>query len=399
MRTGKIVLAMVSTFLTLGLIEIVLRLTIENPVQVSPATIVDAELGWRFQGNALTEVNDLHREVRIRHYTNSMGFNDAEHEMRRPQNARRILFIGDSFTDGGHVPLDSHFVKVIEGGLTADGNKWECINAGLAGYGTAQEIKMYEKIGRAFDPDIVVLGFCVDNDISDNHPRLASQPVRPYYLRKDGALVFQAMDTSAAQASPKLNLKRRHHPAVEWLYKTYFWNVKRSAMVRLRARLKESPAITSTMRRLGFWKEKEYIPWHDFVTALPADQAAAWDEAFEITAEEIELFRKTVEADGRKFFVFLIPSRIQVYEDWLKSAELFFSNFKPETLDMERPNKFLSARLFAGRIMFVDLLPEFRRHKGPSRLYFKNDGHWTAEGHRETARILLEKLKALGWTS
>ncbi|MBI4180084.1 SGNH/GDSL hydrolase family protein [bacterium] len=402
MKLSKFCLAVFSVLVTLCLIELGLRLTIQSPVQVTPPPVLDPDYGWRLPGHARIFVNDLHREVRIERWTNALGFYDNDHTETRPPGVRRILFVGDSFTDGGHVPLDQHFARRVEAlveGERLNQTQWECMAMGAAGWGTAQEIKVYEKLGRAFDPEIVILGFCIDNDLADNHPALAQISLRPVYRLVDGRLVFQPIDTAVVAGTAAMKSKQRRHWTTAWLYRTYLYTWKRAVMVQVRARLREWSPYVYVKKKLGRWKDKTYRDWNDFSVDPPPDQAALWSESIDVTIRQLADFRDRLAAENRKLLVYFIPSRIQIYDDWLKQAQTYYTNIHPDVIDLERPNRILSERLTAESVETVDLLPAFREHarSGRTRLYFKYDGHFTSEGHAEAARVIHEKLEGLGW--
>jgi lysophospholipase L1-like esterase len=101
------------------------------------------------------------REVHV----NSAGFRDREFETAKPEGWKRIVAIGDSITFGTRLDLKVTWPKRLEQMLRGKGKKVEVLNLGVGGYDTAQEIECLERIGLAFDPDYVVLGFCV-NDVA-----------------------------------------------------------------------------------------------------------------------------------------------------------------------------------------------------------------------------------------
>ena len=42
------------------------------------------------------------------------------------------------------------------------------------------------------------------------------------------------------------------------------------------------------------------------------------------------------------------------------------------------------------QISYIDLAPEFRNSS--QKLYFNKDGHWTKEGHRLAAQIIVDRM-------
>jgi lysophospholipase L1-like esterase len=131
-------------------------------------------------------------DVRI----NSHGMRDRERSEERT-GAPRVLVIGDSVTFGSGVALGDRFTDRLELLLGERlGGEVEVLNFGVGGYDTLQEVATLEDVGLRFDPDLVVVGYCV-NDLGDNSPnleyirRLRHADSRLYRLR-----VVQLLSTS-----------------------------------------------------------------------------------------------------------------------------------------------------------------------------------------------------------
>ncbi len=101
----------------------------------------------------------------------SRGFCDDEREIEKIRP--RIVLIGDSTTEAWEVDPAERPHRVLEGEL--DG-RFEVLNLGVRAYGTDQSLILLEHLGMAFEPDIVVYTFCV-NDIRDN----AKRHGKPYF--------------------------------------------------------------------------------------------------------------------------------------------------------------------------------------------------------------------------
>jgi len=90
---------------------------------------------------------------------NSKGFRDREH------STVDVLCLGDSNTLGYEVGQDDPYPAVLEreSGLTV-------LNAGVAGFGTAEALALLEHEGFKYRPKVVTLGFS-ENDLADNARR------------------------------------------------------------------------------------------------------------------------------------------------------------------------------------------------------------------------------------
>lgn len=94
---------------------------------------------------------------------------------------RKILFVGDSYTQSAEVNNAETFYSIIGDSLDV-----EVFAYGQAGYGTMQEALIIEQYLKTIKPDLIVLQVC-DNDYIDNYAPLeehSSYKVglrRPYY--------------------------------------------------------------------------------------------------------------------------------------------------------------------------------------------------------------------------
>jgi len=96
---------------------------------------------------------------------NSKGLRDREYEYAKPSGCRRILAIGDSITFGWGVDADQTYPKLLEEklNLRKDPWTWQVINAGVGNYQIADELEFLKAEGLKYDPDIIVLGYFIDD--------------------------------------------------------------------------------------------------------------------------------------------------------------------------------------------------------------------------------------------
>jgi hypothetical protein len=122
---------------------------------------------------------DVWGEARYRLITDSLGFKDAStREVPLKSTARRVLLIGDSFTEGIGQPFENTFAGLLaeEGAKRPD--RVEFLNAGVASYSPAiyyAKVKYLMEKGLRFD-EVVLLSdssdvedeassyFCIDED-------------------------------------------------------------------------------------------------------------------------------------------------------------------------------------------------------------------------------------------
>jgi len=157
-------IALLALAITLGAIEIGMRITgAGDPSQgrgrrsyVGPAEHPDLDYAPRPGARATAG----HVRVSI----NSHGFRDREYERARTPGVARIAVLGDSIAFGSGLPLQETFPKQLEALLAEAGRSTEVLNLGVFGYDVVDEVAFFEQVGAGFQPDLVILGFCI-NDV------------------------------------------------------------------------------------------------------------------------------------------------------------------------------------------------------------------------------------------
>lgn len=100
---------------------------------------------------------------------NALGFRDREYEAAKPAGIHRVLVVGDSIMQGDSasdpVPVDRVMANVMEDALnaTAGEKRYQVINTGVAGYNVVQEVAFLERRGDELDPDVIVIGACLND--------------------------------------------------------------------------------------------------------------------------------------------------------------------------------------------------------------------------------------------
>lgn len=123
-----------------------------------------AAVRFRYDGNPrgyFDENNEL------AHFTNKSGFRGGEFETSKPADTIRIAFLGDSFTFGEGVRFEHTYPEraaaLLKDDIAARDMRVESYNFGVGGYNTTQSLHALEKWGLLCRPDIVVLGFTLND--------------------------------------------------------------------------------------------------------------------------------------------------------------------------------------------------------------------------------------------
>jgi len=91
----------------------------------------------------------------IRH-TNSMGYSDMEWPLAKPNGQRRILSLGDSFTEGDGAPYDSSYVSQLRKLLNKESDNCYVMNAGICGSDPFISFVNYRDRLQKYQPDLIL---------------------------------------------------------------------------------------------------------------------------------------------------------------------------------------------------------------------------------------------------
>jgi len=137
-----------------------------SPPYIMPRWVENSSYGIRKQ---LSNIRGFIVTPQYRHRfsTNSKGLRGTnEHLIPKPPGVFRVLALGDSVVSGYGVEDDQTFSAKLEKKLSAT-RPTEVLNLGLPGYSNAEELIQLQNIGFDYQPDLVILGYFV-NDHFEN---------------------------------------------------------------------------------------------------------------------------------------------------------------------------------------------------------------------------------------
>ncbi len=145
--------------------EVLIRL-IEKPQAYSNRTEIDSQLGWIPKSDL--ELNysiedAAGKQRKVEYKTHNHGFRTFG---KLKTDKKKILFIGDSYTQAVEVSNPNTYFNVIGDSLDV-----EVFAFGQAGYGTVQQALIIDRYFDEIQPDLVILQTC-DNDFIDNQVEL-----------------------------------------------------------------------------------------------------------------------------------------------------------------------------------------------------------------------------------
>ncbi|HSD30214.1 MAG TPA: SGNH/GDSL hydrolase family protein [Vicinamibacteria bacterium] len=150
-RRGEVLLVLCSILFFLGFAEAALRLTGLG----APRPTGYAPVDTRRRGMAPT---------------NALGYRDLDHAVPKPPGVRRLLSLGDSFAWGASIEFDDTYAQRVGRALNRRraGESWEVIQLSLPGMNTVEQASQLVEEGFAYGPDVVVVGFVLNDSEDEN---------------------------------------------------------------------------------------------------------------------------------------------------------------------------------------------------------------------------------------
>jgi lysophospholipase L1-like esterase len=174
----------------------------------------DPAIGTRFFPNQQRKIYGPRRVFLSDAHINAQGFRGVDFDAPAMKRDDRIACIGDSFVFGWGVEDGESFPVRLQELLNAgpEPERWQVLNCGMPGYNTWQELRLYERVVRQEDPEIVVVSWYL-NDLDPysigatgtltprSHP-LSGTALYDYYVRevKKPKPDFRFVDFDQAEA-------------------------------------------------------------------------------------------------------------------------------------------------------------------------------------------------------
>lgn len=289
----------------------------------------------------------------------------------------RIVGLGDALTAVTHLPVSDSYLAQLESALQARASAdrtFGVINAAIDGYNLQQSRDLLVKLGERMDPDVVILGFNVKDDIRDYGREVGLALPGKRFLRQKSYLYHVIQHGYHKIKDREKTDAERPDPA------------DLAAWREVLARYGQRPEDEEIVRIVE--RANREVPLY----RAGGIAAGQWSGT-EMMLREI---RDCSRALGAPLTLVLIPTRRQVLDsEWEKTIELLA--LREADVDPSRPQKELT-RIAAGlELPVIDLLPAFREHPSPDSLYFPASRHWTAEGHLVAAEAIDEFLSGEGF--
>jgi hypothetical protein len=347
--------------------------------------IYDETLGWTGKPNVDDTFNTS--DCRHRVHQNRYGFRGPAVDFERTA-ARRLVVLGDSFVWGLGVEDDDLFTTLL---MRRSRTPLEVVNLGVSGYGTDQELLLWQRLGQRFRPDIVLLVVTPWTDLYDNPYGQRYGYPKPFFHWDDTGGGLALMNVPVPQRAGPWNTE---DPADQRAARAPLLGlVSRSALVsNALLALARVPRVRAALERGGIiFPRTPGQPWEDlFFTQTPNEETAA---AWVLLGRLLAAFAGSVRQSGAEPVVAIVPTPMQVYPELWTEFERSHPRPPDNPLNPQLPTRLLTEMCDQLHLRLIDLQPPLREAaRDEPYLYYRWNLHWTAAGHRVVAAALAQEL-------
>ncbi len=337
------------------------RQSIEASDAMEPGMVLyDSRLGWKLK--PLWSGRHYHHDFDVSYNINHAGFR-KQIETGNRVHSNDYMVVGDSFTFGIGVEDKQTFTAL----LNQQDNLHHYNNLGVPGYSTDQEVLLVEKQARLKADDLeknLLLIVYLGNDLFDNQRAfpLQADHGKPYFELHNQALLLKnvpvplTQKTAAARKQTLTGIvlgeESKDNNLPDWLLN--FELIRRTGVIKNEHRLTDADMSTR------------------FQTQLTLFEAL------------IDRLSKTIEDNNGHIQLVLLPGHSYVQQPDSLSAQYqdFFRRYIIEKFGQQRSTS------------VIDLATQLQKlhNNGVKDLYFPNEGHLSANGHKQVADFIISRL-------
>ena len=362
-RSLYILLPVISCLFGILLIELGLAIFYPIPFSLEKNMYFEPDPYTGFRHKALSQGS---YPTGIDALANSRGHRDAEVEIPKPAGIFRILMIGDSFTVGANVEQSEAYPQQLERILNAGaGGKFEVVNAGVGGWSPFQYAEFLEHYGELYQPDLVLVGLFVGNDI---------------YLDR-----FAVEQTLTAVLGRRVSREAVLNRWTTLRILAYENSHTARALMRIKPdnmNFVRDDCTDFTEYYVAIQKKR--IDAHKAKPTGEESQLAIANVA------ELKRMQSIANEMGVKLLVVVLPDENQINP---ALQEQVIPADEQREYDFNMPQKFLQDIFETQDIASLDLLDVIRSDE---RCLYMNDTHWVPAGHLLVAEQIRDYLRSSG---
>lgn len=324
---------------------------------------------------------------------NSQGLRyDRDLAAAKPAGVRRILVLGDSFAAGFRVDQTETYAHLLEQWLNANGETAELPIAVIEEPVTG--LYWLQRWGRQFQPDAVILGVCLGNDIAQSY--LALDPRGTHSLTIDSE-----RNVSIETKQPADPIGFRHGLEAHELPASALLDDRPARLPRNRTPHLVELLFGRGRRPIGSfygpYTPHKLFDVHNGLGMYLSPAPAEIETAFQRLGFVLDGYQAWCDRQGIKFAVLLCAQRYQVHpEDWQVTVSGY--GLRAEAFDLALPNRRIREHCQRSGIVCLDPTPDLQaghRQQGTEYYFAGSDMHWNAAGHEAAARAIRQRLRQL----
>lgn len=324
---------------------------------------LDSDIVHRQRPNSVTRLSGP--EYTIISKTNPKGLVDYDYDYGF--EGITLVTLGDSFTEASHVNIGEGFPKALEKKLQEKIKDIRVVNCGIGNTGTDQQYLFLRLECIKYRPKIAILNFYVGNDFANNYASLI-------YGYENGKL--------ADKRPIKFSLFQR----IFHFLNTRFHTVKLAEKILLNSKSTRDFLISVGVYKTG--QPYQYnISLQDLYFTNSELAITGFNKTFLIFDELINYTR----SNDIKLVVVIIPTKEQIDSRKYKEHFSLYENTSIK-INITQPNTLLMNYLSQKNIIYIDLLPYFKKENRNNTFYFEHDEHFNKKGHKFAADIIYENL-------
>ncbi|MCP3915631.1 MAG: hypothetical protein GY711_08760 [bacterium] len=378
MRFGnpaKLVIAIVCAALTIALLEVGATLRLGTSFvrgrHVEEGWIAvarfDPSLGWSNRPHASERLawSSMDYQVEV----NATGFRDIERAEQKPDGVRRVVLLGDSVAWGWGVDADERFGDMLDERL---GEDVEVLNLACPGYGTDQQYWTLLDRGLAYEPDVVVVVFVLNDVFEARYDKRYKMSKPRFTLQADGGWQVENRPVEASTSS------------------SWFRSVRRTAVAQ--SALLAWATGRGDPTKLGPPTPKTYRPRTPESLAPVRAAADSIRDPKGVTYFLLEQIAELCADEGIELITTLVPHKHDQYlyePDFPRPGDLVEGGYRTHaTQCLEEVGSTVGFPV-------IPLDTAFLREVDKGMRLHVGDGHLNLEGHRVVADVLEPVLLAV----
>jgi ABC-type Fe3+-hydroxamate transport system substrate-binding protein len=357
----KIILAVTLSLVTFCVLEIILH-RLQKPNPTTNCYTHDSVQHHRFIPNS--SCRQISPDWDVAYTINSLGFRDGEISLDKPANTKRILMLGDSFTEGKGVQLAQTFTKQLEAlfnNASPSAQRYEVINGGIQSSAPILEYILLKEKGIKLHPDLVI----VNLDLSDFYDEVSYTQLAQINLGTITGVAYK--DTQTLTQKIIATIVNRSI----FVNQLYNWWLTYSRLYSL------------PFNDLGSSDSDRFL-------AVRLEKSAQYQKYVDQVWEHIKKIKEYTDQQHTHLLVAMYPyGQLVNGSEWPSRTYWGFKIGETYKTDL-----FENMAQYSKQegISFISTLPDFQSASN-APLFFVHDGHFTPEGNTVYAQSLFTFLQ------